>query len=70
MNPIPWFLLTLPKKYRKYAYAILAVITLYLGFLLVVNPIKQGNIGQVLIVVAIIGIFVISYWYGWKKASK
>lgn len=70
MNPIPWLLLLLPKKLRKYAYAVLFILTLFLGLKLLSPALDNGDSQQALLIVVIIGIFLFSYWYGWKEESK
>ena len=70
MNPIPWLLWFLPKKYRKYAYLILFILTIPLGVLLLFAPLSEGAFSQALVVIVIIGIFLIGYWYGWKQEEK
>ncbi|MBI2012136.1 hypothetical protein HYS91_05195 [Candidatus Daviesbacteria bacterium] len=70
MNPILWLLLLFPKRFRKYAYAVLFVITLILGLQLLSPVLERGDSQQVVVIVVIIGIFLLSYWYGWKEENK
>lgn len=70
MNPIPWLLLLLPKRFRKYAYVLLFILTLFLGLKLLSPALDNGDSQQALLIVVIIGIFLFSYWYGWKEENK
>lgn len=70
MNPIPWILLILPKKYRRYAYLVLFILTVPLGLLFIIPPLSEGSLSQTLTAILIIGVFLIGYWYGWKQEGK
>jgi len=70
MNPIPWILLVLPKKYRRYGYLILFILTTLFGLLLLISSLSQGNFTGASVVLFIIGLFLLGYWYGWKDLDK
>ena len=70
MNPIPWILLLLPKRFRRYGYGVLFIATLIIGFKALSYSLSTGDSQQILITVIIIGLFLLGYWYGWKKESE
>ena len=69
MNPIPWILLVLPKKYRRYGYLILFIFTGLFGLLLLIPALSQGNFTHGLVIIVIIGLFLLAYWYGIKNSK-
>ena len=70
MNPIPWILLALPKKYRKYGFLILFILTLPIGLALLISAISDGDIATAFWVILIVGLFLLGYWYSWKNVDK
>lgn len=70
MNPIPWILLLLPKRFRRYGYGVLFITTLIFGLMGLSHTLNNGDPQQSLVIIIIIGIFLLSYLYGWKKESR